>query len=267
MSENDEGAAGVDRAASIRAGITLLWDGLIDGGRGPKRSLTLPQILDAVIARADADGLEALSMRSIARELGIGTMTLYRYVPDKAALLDLVLDHLVTPGEVWQREELPGVGPQWRRALALTATEGRAIYLAHPWMLRVNWSRPTFGPNTIASLEVIVARLGELGLTGRETINLINALDGFVTGCVRAQITYDSATHETGLTEEEYWALQIPVLERAMETGNYPAIAALDEDSFDGAWDESFELGLTAFLDGVALRFDSPAQRRSTMRS
>ena len=67
---------------------------------------------------------------------------------------------------------------------------------------------------------------------------------------------YQRAAQETGLSDDEYWELQYPVLERAMASDDYPALAALAEDSFTGAWDEVFELGLRALLDGIAVRFD-----------
>lgn len=255
-SSGGRGANGEARAASIRRGLTLLWEGLPGGDRGPKRALSLEQIVAAAIAIADEAGVDSLSMRRIATELGVGTMSLYRYVPDRAALMDLVLDHLVVPSQTWQADELPGSGPSWRRALALSAQEGRTLYLAHEWLIQLNWSRPTFGPNTIGSLERIVARMHDLPVPDKTRIDLTTAVDGYVTGAVRAQLMYQRAAQETGLSDEEYWELQYPVLERAMASGHYPAMAVLAEDSFTGGWEEVFELGLRALLDGIAVRFD-----------
>lgn len=242
--------------SSAESSTDLLWHGLPEPAHGRRRALSLEQIVEATIAVADECGIEALSMRTIAERLQVGTMSLYRYVPTKAALLDLALDHLVAPGETWAGD-LPGTGPQWRRALTLSAHEGRAMYLTHPWLLQVNWSRPAFGPNTLESVEVVVIRLGELAVSDRQRINLVSAIDAFVTGAVRAQIMYQQAPQETGLSDEDYWASQGPVLERAMATGNYPTLEVMDEDSFDGNWDEVFDLGLTALLDGIAARYDA----------
>lgn len=259
-SPNDPAASDA-RAASMRVAHELLWSGLPDVDRGPRRTLSLSRIVEAAIALADQGGIDGLSMRAIASQLGVGTMTLYRYVPDKATLLDLVLDRMVVPADVWSDAELPGEGPTWRRALALAGYEGRTMYLTHPWLLQINWSRPAFGPNTIDSLERVMARLGGLNVTDRMRVNLVNAVDGFVTGSVRSQLLYERISRETGLSNEDYWALQEPVLIGAMETGNYPTLAQTDEDSFDGSWDEVFDLGLTALLDGIAARFDPNRER------
>lgn len=255
-------AAGPDRSddagahiARIRAAQELMWSGLPETTRGQQRTLSLPEIVEAAIAVADDSGVDGLSMRSIARRLDVGTMSLYRYVPDKGTLLDLVLDRLSVPTEAWERPDLPGEGPTWRRALALVAHEGRSMYLTHPWLLQVNWSRPTFGPQTIASLDVVMRRLTGLDATDRERINLVTAVDGYVVGSVRAQLMYQSASAETGLSDDAYWEMQVPILENAMESGHYPALATLEEDAFFAGWDEAFELGLTALLDGAAARF------------
>lgn len=249
------GLGSVAGESSAPTATELLWNGLPHSERGRQRGLSLAQIVDAAIDVADTSGIEALSMRSIAQHLGVGAMTLYRYVPNKAALLDLVLDRLQAPGPLWHGE-IPGEGPRWRRALVLWAREGRGTYLSHPWLVQVNWSRPAFGPNTLASLEVLLSHLDGLEVSDRELINLVSSVDALVTGSVRAQIMYQQASQETGVSDEDYWAAQVPVLEKAMDTGDYPRLRSMSEDSFDGNWDEVFELGLTALLDGIAARFE-----------
>ena len=80
---------------------------------------------------------------------------------------------------------------------------------------------------------------------------MMMALDSYVTGMARTHVLYANAAEETGLSDEEFWRLQVPVLERAMATGNYPAMAALSENAFDAGWDETFEFGLARLLDGL----------------
>src|SRR5690606_9235190 len=86
--------------------LDLLWNTDRRPSRGPKPGLTLERIVDAAVEVADRDGLDALSMRRIATELGTGTMTLYRYVPGKAELLDLMLDRVQRPED----DAAPGPG-------------------------------------------------------------------------------------------------------------------------------------------------------------
>ncbi|WP_249024638.1 TetR/AcrR family transcriptional regulator, partial [Couchioplanes caeruleus] len=106
--------------AEARRTIDLLWFEEPQSRRGRRKGLTLTQVVDAAIALADAEGLDAVSMRRVAQELGVVPMTLYTYVPDKAALLDLMLDalYLRMPRS---REEAAG----WRERVVAVAAENR----------------------------------------------------------------------------------------------------------------------------------------------
>jgi AcrR family transcriptional regulator len=231
----------------------LLWGPREQPARGPKRSLSLDAVVDAAIAVADADGIEALSMRRVARELGVGTMSLYRYVPGKAELLDLMLDRVSDPAE----QVAQAHGQNWRDVLVIVARGVRQIYLSHSWLLRVNWSRPVMGPNTLAGLELHISGLHDLALTDQEKVSVMLLIDSYVTGMARNEILAASAAEATGVSDEQFWAEQSPVLERAMSTGNYPALARLADDAFELGWDETFEFGLERVLDGVAALIES----------
>ena len=227
----------------------LLWEGLSESRKGPRPTLTLEQIVTAGITLADAEGVDALSMRKLSAELGVGTMSLYRYVPNKHELLNLMLDHVLA-SQIGRTEP----GAPWRDTLTAMAEHGRAMYLRHPWLLQVNWSRPVLGPNAIAQMEESVAGLAELPFGDQEKMMVVSAVDAYVTGSVREEILYAQAAAESGLTEEEFWSYQVPVLVRAMESGQFPAMAALSEDVFDAGWEKSFALGLQFMLDGIEQR-------------
>lgn len=231
----------------ISRSAELLWQAGERPARGPKPALTLTQIVDTAIAVADEDGIDALSMRRIARELDVGTMSLYRYIPGKAELLDLMLDRVSDPARLQA-----DLGDRtWRTTLEASARGTRDAYLRHPWLIQVNWARPVFGPNTLASVEFIIAGLADLPLNDQERVMVLSTVDGYVTGAVRQQIMYTKAPEETGISDEEFWSTQYPVLERAMATGDYPAMAALAETAFEAGWDETFEFGLQRLLDGL----------------
>ncbi|MFC0530804.1 TetR/AcrR family transcriptional regulator [Phytohabitans kaempferiae] len=239
----------------LRRSIDLLWG---DGGRpsrGPKPSLTLPTIVEAAITVADRDGIAALSMRRVAAELGVGAMSLYRYVPGKAELLALMLDKVSGPNEAAERV----AGEGWRTVLEAVARGSYRLYLDHRWLLHINWTRPVMGPNSLAGLELVVGALDRLGLSDQERMAVVITLDGFVAGYARQYVQYYSAAEESGVSEEEFWGQHYPVLVRAMESGKYPAMAALDENAFDMGWEETFEFGLQRMLDGLAVLFESRA--------
>lgn len=233
--------------ASLEASLELLWEGHTPSGKGPRPTLSLEQIVAMAVEIADADGVEGLSMRRLARQLDVGTMTLYRYVPEKSVLLDLMLDAVSAPSE----GKRAGARRSWRDTLWSAAEEARALHLRHPWLLQVNWARPVIGPNSVDGLELVMAGLGALSLTDQERIVVLSIVDAYVLGSVRQQIFYESAAEETGLGEEEFWEAQLPFMERAMDSGRYPVMAAMAEDTFDAGWDETFEAGLRLLLDGL----------------
>lgn len=239
----------------LAASLQLLWEGLPQPEKGPKPKLSLEEIIEAAIGLADHEGIDALSMRRLAQELGVGTMSLYRYVPSKKELLDLMLDAVVGPS--LERCSAPARG--WREFLTATAHEGRKMYLGHPWALQTNWSRPVLGPSSVADLELFMSGVNGLPLSDQEKMSLVTALDSYVLGTVRQELMWQEAATESGITHEEFWEYQLPALERAMASGRFPTMAALGEDTFDGDWEESFEFGLTLFLDGL----EKMIQRRS----
>ncbi|ROR73553.1 TetR/AcrR family transcriptional regulator [Bogoriella caseilytica] len=238
--------------------LELLWRGLPDTRRGPRRTLTLDQIAEQAIDLASTEGLEAVSMRRLARELGVGTMSLYRYVPDKSVLHDLMLDRVTAPSEA----KLSNAGRHWREVLEIEARESRALYLRHPWVMQINWIRPVLGPGSVSSMELVVAGLQNLEMSDREKMMLVSIIDGYVVGTVRQEIQYEAAVGASGVSDQKFWEAQLPHLERAMASGDYPAMAAMDEDSYDAGWEETFEFGLTMLLDGIEREIDRRAPGR-----
>lgn len=233
----------------------LLWGPVEPSRRGPRPGLTLERIVDTAIAVADAEGIDALSMRRVAAELGVGTMSLYRYVPGKAVLLNLMLDRVSGLGDCE-----PPQGEDWRSVLEAAARGTYQVHLRHRWLLQVNWSRPVFGPNTLAGVELMLNGLAGTGLTDQERVMAVVMIDGYCTGMARSYIQYTNAAGETGISDEEFWTHQLPILESAMATGRYPALAAMAENAFDADWEETFEFGLQRLLDGLAALIE---QRRT----
>lgn len=248
-------------SGDLSRSLELLWRGREPAPSGPRPGLTLERIVTAAVALADREGLGTLSMRKVAAELGVGTMSLYRYVPGKGELLDLMLDHVNGPAPALQEHG----GKDWRRLMELVARRTWRLYLDHPWLIQVNQTRPILGPNALAGFDFALAALDGLGLTGREKVAVILAVDHYVTGTARTYALRGQAARETGITDEEFWAAQEPVLTRALAGGDYPAIAQLPEDAFSIDGDEALEFGLTPLLDGleafIASRRNAPPPR------
>jgi AcrR family transcriptional regulator len=114
-------------------------------GRPAQRSRT--EITAAAVAIADADGLEAVSMRRVAAELGTGAASLYRYVESRDELLDLMTD--AVSGEC----SPPGPSGDWLADLVAMGEQSRALLRRHPWLAGLAVTRPVLGPNGIVLLE------------------------------------------------------------------------------------------------------------------
>ncbi|WP_369170200.1 TetR/AcrR family transcriptional regulator [Streptomyces sp. R28] len=226
--------------------LELLWDAGPRPSRGPKPTLTLDQIVEAAVRVADGEGLESVSMRRVAAELGTGTMSLYRYVPGKAELLDLMLDRVQRPSE---NPAALGDGG-WRSALEAMGRATLDLYRRHPWLLQVNQSRPILGPSAVDAMEKVLDRIKPMGLTDPELVSAIIMIDSYVVGAARTQLYQREAERRTGLTDTEFWQAQAPMLEKIMASGRYPLLASLHEDAWGPDFDH-FEFGLQRILDGL----------------
>ncbi|MFI9822827.1 TetR/AcrR family transcriptional regulator [Streptomyces sp. NPDC052013] len=233
-------------SGDIARTLDLLWDTGRRPSRGPKPGLTLERIVETAVDIADREGLDAVSMRRIATELGTGTMSLYRYVPGKGELLDLMLDRVQRPSD-----DPAGLGDGgWRAALEALGRATLALYRRHPWLLEVNQSRPILGPSALDGMEKVLSRIRTMGLSDPELVSAIIMIEGYVVGAARTQLYQEEAERKSGLTDAEFWEAQRPVLEKAMHSGRYPVLASLSEDAFGSDFDH-FEFGLQRILDGL----------------
>jgi AcrR family transcriptional regulator len=219
--------------------------------RGPRPAHSRDEIAATAIKIADANGLDAVTMRRLAAEVGCGTMTLYRYVPTKDHLLDLMVD--ATAGEI---ELPPGPSGDWRADLREVAAYHRATLLRHPWLARLQSSRPSFGPNTLRNLEYGFSTLDHLGLQIDEMMIMLNSLLAFVLGVAVAELAEQEAQRRTGLTAEQWRAWMSPYVRELMATGRYPMFNRIIADASlphsEDVAEAGFRLGLERILDGLA---------------
>lgn len=239
--------------------LHLLWEGRPGSEKGPRPKLSLERVITTGIELADRDGLEALTMRGLAQELDVGATSLYRYVPSKRELMDLMLDAVSGPSQA----RLAAANDGWREFLTVTARENRLLYLAHPWALQANWNRPVMGPSSIADLDLFLSGFRGTGLSDKKKMELRASLDSFVSGSVRQELLWHTAAIESGMSEDEFWELQMPTFQRAMDSGRFPSMATMEHDAFDSSWAETFETGLQVILNGIEtmVRHNSPSAR------
>ncbi|MQA09925.1 MAG: TetR family transcriptional regulator [Pseudonocardiaceae bacterium] len=231
--------------------IELLWGIQERPKRGPKPRLTVERIARAGIEVADAEGLAALSMRQVADRVGVGTMSLYTYVPGKAELIDVMLDTVY--GELVAADEVPG---GWRAKLEHVARQNWALFHRHPWTLQVAASRPALGPNATTKYDYELRAVEGIGLTDLEMDAVVSLIVGHAEGAARRAVDAAEAERRTGLTDLQWWEAYSPLLDEVVDANQFATAARVGQaagTAYGAAHDfeYGFEFGLQRVLDGI----------------
>lgn len=237
-----------DSGTGLPASIEAAWGIRERPTKGPRPGLSLERIVRGAVRVAAADGLQAVSMSRVAAELGVSTMSLYRYVAAKDELLALMADLSYEPPPA-----SPGPGESWRDGLSRWAWAELAVFRRHPWVLRIPISGPPVTPNAIAWLERGLDCLGGTGLAEGEKLSVILLLTGYV----RNEATLDadiSAAQASGATPQEVMGSYGRLLAKLTDPQRFPALhgviasGVLDEPDDR---DAEFIFGLERVLDGI----------------
>lgn len=240
-------SAGGDPSRSL----ALLWGtDQPTRARGPKPGLTVRGIARAAIELADSEGLEALSMRRVAERLGVGTMSLYTYVPGKAELIDVMLDaiHLETWADVPHGT--------WRQQLEAMARDQWALARRHPWMLHIATTRPPLGPGIIAKYERELRTVNGLGLDDLEMDSIVTLVNDYIAGAARSAINALDVECSSGMDDAAWWAATGPWLAKILDPERYPVASRVGTTTGQHYQavsdpDHAFEFGLQRVLDGI----------------
>ncbi|WP_419995989.1 TetR/AcrR family transcriptional regulator [Streptomyces boninensis] len=243
-----------DPPAPFPASLEVVW-GLRDRPhKGPKRGLTLDGIVTAAIAVADAEGIEAVSMSRVAKELGASTMALYRYVATKDELVVLMVDAAIGPPL-----PLPDGATGWRAGLEHWATAMRESLLTHLWAVHLVAAHgPPVTPNQLAWLDQSLQSLADTRLDYGEKV----AVSLLVSGLVRSELSLVALMQQDPAGTAQRLAGYGKFLARVTGDGRLPALGAavaagtfddMDEDLAGEAEEfDDFAFGLQRALDGVA---------------
>jgi AcrR family transcriptional regulator len=183
-------------------------------------------------------------MQRLAREMGLTTMALYRYFPNKAALIALMIDSANVSPLHFGKPSLP-----WRTRLKEWAYRCLAIYTDHPWFLEATSSRESaMGLNELSWMEAALAMLAESGLAPKERHHAFLAIIGHVRGHATFQ---QIGTHADGSKE---WVRELAQMLRP-EAHRYPILLdVVRSGGFSGNTAGAFEFGLNCILDGIRAR-------------
>lgn len=207
--------------------------------REPRAELSRAAVARAALELLDRDGLDALSMRRLADELGVGTMTLYGYFRNKGELLDAVVDSAVSDADA------PALRGGWKEQLRSHVLNARRSLQRHPSLVELRVRRPVLRPEALRFSETALGILRGAGFDVREG-----------TAAFRLLFTYTfgfAALSPAGSTEDDRRAAQAALV--ALPPEEYPALTEAREEATRAmGGDEVFEYGLDRILDGLEAR-------------
>ncbi|MFE0253500.1 TetR/AcrR family transcriptional regulator C-terminal domain-containing protein [Streptomyces sp. NPDC059010] len=229
----------------------VIWARPERTGRGPRPAFTRADIAAAAVRIADAGGLDAVTMRNVAAELGCGTMSLYNYVPRKEDLYELMID------AVGGEHEIQEPSGDWRADMVRNAQETRAIMRRHTWVPRVMSGAYGFSPNTLRYLEHCLACLEPLDVAYSVKMDLVSLLNGVVTTYTANELATAERTRAMPWTEDEENAARMAYLGSQVATGRYPLLAAA---FMEGGEPVDMEVVFRRTLDRILDAYDPDAR-------
>lgn len=209
-----------------------------------KSPLTLTRIIEAAAAVADDKNLAAVSMRNVAKHLGVEAMSLYHHVHNKGALLNELTDWF------FSQVDLPAPSEDWREWLATYADAVRAALSAHPWALGLVNSQPAPGPAQLHHINRPLGVLFDAGFTVADAIHTLSAVDAYVFGFVITNQNLPFTT-DTAVTDSDF----SPELTAAL--ADYPHLARVAEALTSEAsftYVDEFTYGLDLLLAEIEQR-------------
>jgi len=198
-------------------------------------------VLDGASAVADAGGIAALTIRSLAEHLGVKPMAVYHYVANKDEILDGLVDRVF--GEI----DLPSPSGQWRAEIAQRAHSARVVLRRHRWAIGLLESRTSPGTATLTHHDANIATLRAGGFTVSQTAHAYALLDSYVYGFAlqEASLPFEGPDGAAGIAE--------PIM-ALMDSGAYPHLVELaTEHALQPGYDfgAEFDFGLVLILDGL----------------
>ncbi len=220
--------------------------------RAAREPLSRGRIVAAAVKVLDRDGVEGLSMRTLAQELDTAATSLYRHVHNKGELLDLAVDALM--GEV----ALPPEGTDWRTATRTLSLNMRAVLMSHRDAALLHGSRMAMGPNTLHRMEFLCSTLIAAGFSEEQAAAAGATVINYTVGSVLGEIMPTSALEASGYSWDQF-ATEMSERVAALPLDRYPTMRRMLPMLLGHHHDQPFEYGLDALIDGLELRRGKPA--------
>jgi AcrR family transcriptional regulator len=222
------------------------------GAPGSRRGLSRERIVHGALELLDRKGLDAFSMRTLAAELGVGTMTIYGYFRSKDELLDAVVD---TGGEaIAQRVFAAGGRGSWKVRMKELMIGIRESLMAHPGIVELRFRRPLLSPGALSLTEIGMRALRDAGFSNREAGRIYRILFVYTFGFC----AFGPGPRSAPDREQSVAAL------RALPVDRYPTLVEGAVEASESMADQAlYEVGLDALLDGLEVKPPSSAARRN----
>jgi AcrR family transcriptional regulator len=207
-------------------------------------------IVETAIAIADAEGLDAVSMRRVSRDMGMGTMSLYWYVEGKDDLIDLMFDDLMG-GQLLEEPEFA----DWRTGLRAIARRSRAVFERHPWLINVMSGHRSTGPNIIRHIDQSLRITDGLGLDLEQRMMMLTVVDDFVVGRLRRQAAEQERAASGYGSAQEWLETNRPFIDKLIADEGLEHLGPVLDQVPQISDVDLFERGLEAVLNGLAATF------------
>jgi AcrR family transcriptional regulator len=238
-------------------GLDLLWGRRTRGRHGPKPGLSVDAIVKTAIRIGDAEGLDAVSMARVAKELDFTTMSLYRHVANKDELLQLMWN-----ASAQGAESLVIEGDGWRSKLLMWATVQRDMMDRHPWITQMPMAAPPLAPNSLTFVERGLETLDSTGLADADKLRVIGLLSSYTLSEARMAHDAARAAVHAAASEAGYYDSFEALLRRLVDQENYPRLHRLawshEIGDSPAGFDEraEFLFGVERILDGIQALMD-----------
>lgn len=206
---------------------------------GTRAGITKDDVLTAALTVLESDGLEAVSMRRVAAEVGVAPNALYSHIRDKSELIDELIDRVLAQVAV-------PTGGTWRERLVDLLTDTHRVLLAHPDLVPHCLARQAVRPNALRLGEVMLEALALAGVTGERAVRALQVLLIHTIGATAYEIPRRDDPDPEARRRRGREAAQ------ALDASSHPRITALADPMSTYPGDRVFRLGLTWLLDGIA---------------
>jgi AcrR family transcriptional regulator len=232
------------------------------GSQQPR--LTRSDVVAAAIRLADAEGLDAVSVRRVAGDLAVRPMSLYSFFSRKDDLIDLMVDEVI--GEMYVAD----LAEDWREALRAIARRTREVGSRHPWLMTALTQRPPIGPHAVRHLEQSLAAISGLNLDDESARALLQAVDVYVIGSGTVALAERQMRQRDHLSEQQWLDSTRAYFDRLTAGDEFPHLARMGSAAvLRTPPDDAFEQGLEWLLSGFAATVlsssappDGPAEPR-----